>query len=196
MIWCSIFLFGSLIQFFLTSSCIGASPDLVGLFHLQSLKKLKALDMFSCRITDAGCAQLSKIGPSLEALEICGGGVGDLGCTLLANLENLQSLNLSQNERITNRGASAFAGLKNLKALNLSNTGVDASVNLKLPKSLKSLALYGCKGVGNQGCMAMLQMDLPGLKCLRVHQHANHDGMMVGVADEDPFDILDAPNIV
>jgi hypothetical protein len=29
-------------------------------------------------------------------LELCGGGIGDLGCTLIAELERLTSLNISQ----------------------------------------------------------------------------------------------------
>jgi len=54
------------------------------------------------------------------------GGVGDLGCAHLATLSNLTSLNLSQNEEITNRGAASIAVLSNLKALNLSKTRVDS----------------------------------------------------------------------
>lgn len=148
------------------------------------------------RISDAGCSHISRIGPSLESLEICGGGVGDLGCNLLSGLENLTSLNLSQNERITNRGASAFAVLKNLKALNLSNTRVDAAGNLRLPKSLQSLALYGCRGIEDGTGMALLQTSLPSLKCLRLNQQSNEDGMMVGTVDDSElFDDLDTQNI-
>jgi hypothetical protein len=62
----------------------------------------------------------------LENLELCGGGVSDRGCASIALLENLVTLNLSQNERITNRGAAALAALGKLKCLNLSNTKVNA----------------------------------------------------------------------
>ena len=161
-----------------------------GLGHLRKLKKLRCLDVFSGRITDSGCAHISRI-KSLESLELCGGGVGDLGCTLLSSLENLTSLNLSQNERITNRGASALAVLKFLKALNLSNTRVDASGHLRLPKSLQSLALYGCRGIEDGNGMSLLQTDLPSLKCLRLNQQSNEDGVMVGMvneAEDDPAD--------
>lgn len=151
-----------------------------GLSHLRNLQNLRCLDIFSGRVTDSGCAHISRI-KSLESLELCGGGVGDLGCTLIAGLENLTSLNLSQNERITNPGASALAVLKNLKALNLSNTRVDAAAHLRLPKSLQSLALYGCRGIEDANGLSLLQTDLPSLKCLRLNSMSNEDGMMVGV---------------
>jgi len=140
--------------------------------------------VFSGRITDAGCTHIASI-KSLEALELCGGGVGDLGCTLLSGLENLTSLNLSQNERITNRGASALSALKALKALNLSNTRVDTSGNLRLPASLQSLALYGCSGIEDDTGMSLLQMNLPRLKCLRLNQHSNQDGVMFGMSNAE-----------
>ena len=47
------------------------------------------------------------------------------GCIHLSRLANLTSLNLAQNERITNRGASYLASLSKLKALNLSYTRVN-----------------------------------------------------------------------
>mmetsp|Transcript_16411 Transcript_16411/g.31370 ORF Transcript_16411/g.31370 Transcript_16411/m.31370 type:complete len:903 (+) Transcript_16411:313-3021(+) len=95
-----------------------------GLRYLRNLP-LKSLDLFSNRVTDLGCAYISKI-KTLTSLELCGGGVGDLGCAHLATLSNLTSLNLSQNEEITNRGAASIAVLSNLKALNLSKTRVDS----------------------------------------------------------------------
>ena len=154
-----------------------------GLVHLRKLQKLRSLDLFSGRITDSGAGSIAQI-KSLESLELCGGSIGDLGCTLLSSLENLTSLNLSQNERITNRGASAFAALKCLKALNLSNTRVDASGHLRLPKSLQSLALYGCRGIEDGNGMSLLQTDLPSLKCLRLNQLSNEDGVMVEEEDD------------
>ncbi|KAL9178868.1 hypothetical protein ACHAXT_011841 [Thalassiosira profunda] len=93
-----------------------------GLRYLRNLP-LRSLDLFSSRVTDLGCAYLSKI-KSLRSLELCGGGVGDLGCAHIATLSNLTSLNLSQNEGVTNRGAACLAALTNLQCLNLSNTSV------------------------------------------------------------------------
>jgi hypothetical protein len=157
-----------------------------GLCHLRKLKKLKSLDVFSGRVTDTGCGHIATI-QSLESLELCGGGVGDLGCTLLASLENLTCLNLSQNERITNRGAAALATLTNLKALNLSNTRVNSSALRFFSGLLKlqSLALYGCRGVEDQKILGNLQNGLPNLKCLRLNTTDEEDGMVVAEDTSD-----------
>lgn len=158
-----------------------------GLRHLRNLQKLKSLDIFSGRITDSGCGHIAMI-TSLETLELCGGGVGDFGCSLLAaTLENLSSLNLSQNEKISNRGAAALAALSNLKALNLSNTRVNSSALRFFSglTQLQSLALYGCRGIENDGVgVDTLQDGLPNLKCLRLNTAAEKDGMML---DVDPI---------
>lgn len=162
-----------------------------GLRHLRPLKSLRSLDIFSGRITDTGCSYIAAIS-SLENLELCGGVVGDMGCTALATLENLTSLNLSQNERITNRGAAALAALTNLKALNLSNTRVNASALRFFSGLLKlqSLALYGCRGIDDSERLTKLQENLPNLKCLRLDNAAEHDGMMLtdGSSDEESED--------
>ncbi|KAL7580137.1 hypothetical protein ACA910_012894 [Epithemia clementina (nom. ined.)] len=149
-----------------------------GLRHLP--KQLKSLDIFSGRITDTGCGHIAKI-TSLETLELCGGGVGDLGCTLLATLENLTSLNLSQNERISNRGAAALAALDNLEHLNVSNTRVNSSALRFFSglRKLRSLAIYGCEGVDNTTGVTNLQNDLPTLKCIRVHTCPEDEGKVI-----------------
>lgn len=148
-----------------------------GLIHLRNLKNLKSLDIFSGRVTDAGCMHISHI-TSLTSLELCGGGVGDFGCAHLASrLDNLTSLNLSQNERITNRGAAALAALRGLKALNLSNTRVTSGCLKFLGElvKLQSLALYGCQGIDDGKnntnlAISSLQNELPSLKCLRLNK--------------------------
>ena len=84
----------------------------------------------------------------------------------------MTSLNLSQNDRITNRGAAALASLSNLKTLNLSNTQVNAGA-LRFLSSLvrlQSLALYGCEGVDGKS-ISTLQNELPSLKCLRLQHY-------------------------
>ena len=94
-----------------------------------------------------------------------------LGCAHLATLGNLTSLNLSQNERITNRGAASLAALSKLKALNLSNTRVNVNGLRYLSGlvHLQSLALYGCGGIQEEEKLKNLQKDLPSLKCLRLN---------------------------
>jgi Leucine-rich repeat (LRR) protein len=149
-----------------------------GLRHLRNLP-LVSLDLFSGRVTDLGCAFLSKI-KTLVNLELCGGGIGDLGCAHLATLSNLECLNLSQNERITNSGAAALATLTNLKALNLSNTCVTPQA-LKFFSGLlklQSLALYGLRDMIDSPHLDSLQSELPSLRCLRLNSEENEDGVI------------------
>eukprot|EP00984_Skeletonema_dohrnii_P003939 scaffold1350_cov137-Skeletonema_dohrnii-CCMP3373.AAC.19 len=152
-----------------------------GLRHLSSMKKLEVLNLDSREIGDDGlrCAYLSKI-KTLTSLELCGGGIADLGCAHLATIYNLTSLNLSQNERITNRGAASLAALSNLKALNLSNTRVNSEA-LKFfsgLSQLQSLALYGCKDIEDNPKMDSLQSELPLLRCVRLNNVNNEDGVI------------------
>eukprot|EP00934_Nitzschia_sp_Nitz4_P009044 Nitzschia sp. Nitz4//scaffold14_size191712//154002//156659//NITZ4_001750-RA/size191712-processed-gene-0.80-mRNA-1//-1//CDS//3329537008//9034//frame0 len=162
-----------------------------GLVHLRHLTKLKSLDVFSGRITDAGCSHIARI-KSLENLELCGGGVGDLGCAILATLHNLTALNLSQNDRISNRGAASLAALSKLKHLNLSNTRVTSGglVHFRDMVSLQSLALYGCHGVKENKSLDRLQNDLPRLRCVRMNniEGADEDGKMRRMGDETESD--------
>ena len=132
------------------------------------------------------CAYLSKI-QTLTSLELCGGGVADLGCAHLATLSNLTSLNLSQNESITNRGAASLAALSNLRALNLSNTCVnsDAIKFFSGLVKLQSLALYGCKDMEDDPRLDSLQNELPSLRCLKLNEESNEDGVIAHDVDSD-----------
>jgi hypothetical protein len=118
---------------------------------------------------------------------LCGGGVGDLGCAHLATIYNLTSLNLSQNERITNRGAASLAALSKLKALNLSNTHVNSEA-LKFfsdLSQLQSLALYGCKDIEDNPKLDVLQSELPLLRCVRLNGVNNEDGVIDHAGDSE-----------
>ena len=116
-----------------------------------------------------------------------------MGCTILATVESLTSLNLSQNERITNRGAAALAALTNLRALNLSNTRVNSSALRFFAGlvKLQSLAMYGCRGIDDTERLDKLQNDLPNLKCLRLNNASDQDGVVMtdgSSEDEDDDD--------
>ena len=116
----------------------------------------------------------------MRSLELCGGGVGDLGCAHIATLSNLTSLNLSQNEGVTNRGAACLAALTNLQCLNLSNTSVspDALKFFAGLLKLQSLALYGCRDMEGSPRLSSLQNELPSLRCLRLNSASNEDGVI------------------
>ena len=99
----------------------------------------------------------------------------------------MSSLNLSQNERITNRGAAALASLSNLRALNLSNTKVTSAALtfLSALSKLQSLALYGCQGINDNSRISVLQNELPSLKCLRLHGMGETDSINSDVYDSE-----------
>lgn len=138
------------------------------------------------------CAYLAQI-TTLTTLELCGGGIRDLGCAHLASLSNLTSLNLSQNERITNCGARALATLTNLKALNLSNTGVtaDALSYFGGLVKLQSLAMYGCRSINDSPGLSSFHSELPSLRCLRLNSPTNEDGIIDHGEVEDAEDEYD-----
>lgn len=107
-------------------------------------------------------------------------------------LKNLTSLNLSQNERITNIGAVSLSSLTNLKALNLSNTRAtaDALLYFKGLTHLQSLAMYGCKGIQNCSRVNDLQKDLPNLKCMRLRVCSDGDGTIDDGESDDSEEIM------
>ena len=117
----------------------------------------------------------------------------DLGCAHLATLSNLTSLNLSQNESITNRGAASLAALSNLKALNLSNTCVtsDALKFFSGLLKLQSLALYGCKDMEDDPRLDSLQSELPQLRCLRLNSAFNEDGVIDHESEDEQEDYVE-----
>lgn len=116
--------------------------------------------------------------------------MADFGCAHLATLSNLTSLNLSQNESITNRGAASLAALSNLKALNLSNTCVtsDALKFFSGLLKLQSLALYGCKDMEDDPRLDSLQSELPQLRCLRLNSAFNEDGVIDHESEDEQED--------
>lgn len=111
--------------------------------------------------------------------------MGDLGCSYLAALDGLKSLNLSQNERITNRGAACLAVLTSLKCLNLSCTAVssDALRYFMNLKCLQSVALFGCKGIKEKARVNDLENNLPNLRCVRMSESCKDDGLVLNHYD-------------
>ena len=58
----------------------------------------------------------------LQALELCGGSVSDVGVRWLGTLKALSSLSLAHNARVTDRASLTLACLQQLTALNLTAT--------------------------------------------------------------------------
>jgi hypothetical protein len=125
------------------------------------------------RLTDFGVRFLRKL-VNLRHIEICGGGLSDVGVEVLAGLSELRTMNLSQNGGITFRSAELLGALSVLESLNLSNTSVGAKDDggweralppLQRLTSLTSLALYACPPLTADGTRT-LRASLPRLLTL------------------------------
>ena len=121
-----------------------------GVAHIAGLRSLESLDLFAADVTDAGVFALREM-RALRSLEMCGGRVTDVGVARVARFcANLETLNLGQNARVTDRGAVAIsASLTKLTALNLSGSQVtDAGAKTFVALTrLTTLALKECRGV-------------------------------------------------
>ena len=121
-----------------------------GVLLISDLRALESLDLFAAEITDAGVFALRDM-RELRSLEMCGGRVTDVGVARVARFcANLETLNLGQNARVTDRGADAVAAsLKKLTALNLTGSQVTdvGAKKFAALKRLTTLALKECRGV-------------------------------------------------
>eukprot|EP00198_Chlamydomonas_reinhardtii_P012047 XP_001701384.1 predicted protein [Chlamydomonas reinhardtii] len=134
-----------------TKVCVlrGTLTD-AALRHVSRLSCLTALDVFGCRLTDAGAAVLGGAPAlrGLRSLECCGGGITDAGALCLARLTALTSLNLSQNPRLGDAGVRSLAAhLAELQVLSLNHTNVTSACLRELAQLpwLRSLALAGSR---------------------------------------------------
>lgn len=102
----------------------------------------------------------------------------------------LQTPGISPCSVCPGRGAAALAALANLRTLNLSNTRVNsgALIHFSDMKNLKSLAVYGCHEIGDAGSnasMAKLQDGLPNLRCVRLNNGSDNDGVVSATGDHE-----------
>lgn len=131
----------------------------------QNLKKINNIPL---NFTDKDLDALVTCAPNLEILDLS-------GCDLLTNeglahvpqLQNLKALNLAECEEITNAGLAPLSGLQNLKHLNLTDceriTNVGLAHFAEFP-SLTRLNLSGCSNISNSGVAHL--SGCPGLEHL------------------------------
>lgn len=77
--------------------------DDVGIAELRHLKKLRHLDAFGLKITDASLAMLAKSNPSMEILQVPNTSIGDAGIAHLHEMSKLKELSL-KSTKVTQAG--------------------------------------------------------------------------------------------
>ncbi len=97
-------------------------------YHIKPMTELKKLNQF----------------PNLRSLSFCGSYINDEGLTYVADLQNIEMLNL-QETPITNDGLAILASLKNLKSLRLKENDQltdDCIVHLNKLENLTDLQIH------------------------------------------------------
>ena len=84
---------------------------------LLPLRKLRALDLSHCALTDASAEVVARI-PSLSELKLSGVKIDDAGLARLAALKNLETLDLARTD-ITDGGLVHLSALPMLRTLSL-----------------------------------------------------------------------------
>lgn len=118
----------------------------LGLVSLTCLTDLQDLDLFGARITEAGAVCIGAL-PNLTSLELCGGGMTDEAVAALQHITRMRSLNLSQNDLISDRSVPHLLCLSRLVSLNLAGTALThvGVESLTLLTDLVSLCISGCR---------------------------------------------------
>lgn len=94
-----------------------------GFVHLKAQKKLQALVLAGCPISNEGLECISVL-DSLESLNLTGTKVTDDGLKSLGKLKRLDALWLSKTS-VTSKGVAGIVPLGNLKSLVLADTAID-----------------------------------------------------------------------
>jgi len=129
-----------------------ASMEAIG-----QLVNLHTLDLFGAHVTDLGALHLAKL-TKLRQLMLCGGALTNASCAVIGrHLTALESLNLSNNDRISDAGAAWLLRLSALRVLNLTQSRVTAASveQLACMPSMQTLVLFECPNI-TKGAVARL----------------------------------------
>lgn len=136
--------------------------------HVSHLTSIRHLDLFGSKVTDNGLRLICTLTFSnLKSLEVCGGGVTDVGVRYISrSMALLESLNLANNHRISDEAMPSICLLKNLKNLNLTHSRVTSEGILHLLnlRRLESLSVHECKI--NKSAITKLQQSIRSLKSI------------------------------
>jgi len=120
----------------------------LGFCFLSSLKHLSFLDASFCEIQDPVMPFLAEV-TSLKTLNLMCNRLTDEGCAPLSRLSNLNVLSLSMNPLISDKTLEGLTGLKNLVSLNLNfcklvtSNGIER-LSAAIGPTLRQLDMIGC----------------------------------------------------
>jgi Leucine-rich repeat (LRR) protein len=117
-----------------------------GLQQLGVPASLRRLRLDLDNLADSPCSFLTPL-KELRSLALHRCNISDQALKTIAKLNNLVSLNVSQNPRVTDAGMQYLLGMKNLHYLDLSETGITKKAFVqfkKMPRLLK-IDLNFCK---------------------------------------------------
>jgi hypothetical protein len=108
--------------------------------HLQGLTNLETLAINGTAVGNAGLAVLKPC-KGLRDLNLQDTKVNDDGMAHLAELTNLETLNISNNREITNEGVKHLANLPKLKKVILFNTRTTVGIFTGRSKELPNVEI-------------------------------------------------------
>ncbi len=134
---------------------IGAAGAEVVAARLVNLSRLVLIGA----IGDRGASAIATL-ENLESLDLTENGIGDEGATQLARLTSLSSLGLSGNS-ISDRGVVALAKLSQLSSLNLSSNRAISDVGAQALSGLRGLISLNLShnAVGDEGARALAELS-------------------------------------
>jgi hypothetical protein len=107
---------------------------------LTCLTELESLDLFGARITHAGARYIGQL-PNLTSLEACGGGMTDDAVAALRLLTRMLSLNLAQNDSLSDHCVTYLLEMSRLTSLSLAGARPAAA---RVPPARSSNFLTEC----------------------------------------------------
>jgi len=125
-----------------------------------------SLDSHVRHFEDADVASL-KAFKSLRKLSLPFANITDAGLKELADLKDLQELDLSSTQRISSKGLESIRGLRHLRSLNLSNSFANVSPGLRDLAALQELEVLELAMNGTGGPTDEVLKELATIKTLR-----------------------------
>lgn len=169
--------------------------DKAAMAHLAAFKKIEQLSLSSATIEDQDLSLLKDLG-NLKSLDLSLTEIGDDGLAHLEGLILLEELDLHRTG-VSDRGLSALRRMKSLRTLNLSETKCsdDGLANLRGFGLLESLNLSGL-AITNEGLERMGIREMTSLRELRLSNAVIEKGGLECLSDLRQLQRLELNGVV